>query len=135
MRDERGAATVFAVALIVVLIGLLVVWSGVAAVVLTLWRRFRMAVTIADLAVATNCGQIKTGAPARSDRVAKYNQLLRIEEELDDAAEEPAEDEDGNENGSRGRKDDPAAAETGRKRRPSVPSWDDVMFGAGRPRR
>lgn len=56
-------------------------------------------------------------------------------EELDDAAEEPAEDEDGNENGSRGRKDDPAAAETGRKRRPSVPSWDDVMFGAGRPRR
>lgn len=41
---------------------------------------------IADLAVATNCGQIKTGAPARSDRVAKYNQLLRIEEELDDAA-------------------------------------------------
>ncbi|USQ75779.1 phosphopyruvate hydratase [Ornithinimicrobium cryptoxanthini] len=43
-------------------------------------------VTIADLAVATNCGQIKTGAPARSERVAKYNQLLRIEEELDDAA-------------------------------------------------
>ncbi|NJP68178.1 phosphopyruvate hydratase [Streptomyces spiramenti] len=43
-------------------------------------------VTIADLAVATNCGQIKTGAPARSDRVAKYNQLLRIEEILDDAA-------------------------------------------------
>lgn len=42
--------------------------------------------TIADLAVATNCGQIKTGAPARSERVAKYNQLLRIEEELDDAA-------------------------------------------------
>ena len=42
--------------------------------------------TIADLAVATNCGQIKTGAPARSDRVAKYNQLLRIEETLDDAA-------------------------------------------------
>lgn len=38
--------------------------------------------TIADLAVATNCGQIKTGAPARSDRVAKYNQLLRIEQEL-----------------------------------------------------
>ena len=36
-------------------------------------------VSIADLAVATNCGQIKTGAPARSDRVAKYNQLLRIE--------------------------------------------------------
>jgi enolase len=42
--------------------------------------------TIADLAVATNCGQIKTGAPARSERIAKYNQLLRIEEELDDAA-------------------------------------------------
>jgi enolase len=42
--------------------------------------------TIADLAVATNCGQIKTGAPARSDRVAKYNQLLRIEEELGQAA-------------------------------------------------
>ena len=39
--------------------------------------------TIADIAVATNAGQIKTGAPARSDRVAKYNQLLRIEEELD----------------------------------------------------
>ena len=39
-------------------------------------------VTIADLAVATGCGQIKTGAPSRSDRVAKYNQLLRIEEEL-----------------------------------------------------
>jgi enolase len=43
--------------------------------------------TIADLAVATNCGQIKAGAPARSDRVAKYNQLLRIEEELGEAAE------------------------------------------------
>ena len=42
--------------------------------------------TIADLAVATNCGQIKTGAPARSERVAKYNQLLRIEESLGDAA-------------------------------------------------
>ncbi len=42
--------------------------------------------TIADIAVATNAGQIKTGAPARSDRVAKYNQLLRIEEELGDAA-------------------------------------------------
>ncbi|QWC84230.1 phosphopyruvate hydratase [Nocardioidaceae bacterium] len=42
--------------------------------------------TIADLAVATNCGQIKTGAPARSERVAKYNQLLRIESLLDDAA-------------------------------------------------
>ncbi len=44
-------------------------------------------VTISDLAVATNCGQIKTGAPARSDRVAKYNQLLRIEKELGQAAE------------------------------------------------
>jgi enolase len=42
--------------------------------------------TIADLAVATSCGQIKTGAPARSDRVAKYNQLLRIEDDLDGAA-------------------------------------------------
>jgi enolase len=42
--------------------------------------------TIADLAVATNCGQIKTGAPARTDRVAKYNQLLRIEEDLAEAA-------------------------------------------------
>ncbi|MDH3680966.1 MAG: phosphopyruvate hydratase [Acidimicrobiia bacterium] len=45
--------------------------------------------TISDLAVATNCGQIKTGAPARSDRVAKYNQLLRIEEDLGDAARYP----------------------------------------------
>src|SRR3954453_19782041 len=43
-------------------------------------------VSIADLAVATNCGQIKTGAPARSDRVAKYNQLLRIESDLGEAA-------------------------------------------------
>jgi enolase len=43
-------------------------------------------VSIADLAVATNCGQIKTGAPARSDRVAKYNQLLRIEHDLGEAA-------------------------------------------------
>ncbi|MEC7352233.1 MAG: phosphopyruvate hydratase, partial [Planctomycetota bacterium] len=42
--------------------------------------------TIADLAVATNCGQIKTGAPCRSDRTAKYNQLLRIAEDLGDAA-------------------------------------------------
>jgi enolase len=42
--------------------------------------------TIADLAVATNCGQIKTGSLARSDRLAKYNQLLRIEDELGDAA-------------------------------------------------
>ncbi len=45
--------------------------------------------TIADLAVATNCGQIKAGAPARSDRVAKYNRLLRIEEMLGDTAEYP----------------------------------------------
>jgi len=45
--------------------------------------------TIADLAVATNCGQIKTGAPARSDRVAKYNQLLRIEEDLGESAAFP----------------------------------------------
>jgi enolase len=45
--------------------------------------------TIADLAVATNCGQIKTGAPSRTDRVAKYNQLVRIEEELGDAARYP----------------------------------------------
>jgi len=45
--------------------------------------------TIADIVVAANAGQIKTGAPARTDRVAKYNQLLRIEEELDDAAEYP----------------------------------------------
>jgi enolase len=43
--------------------------------------------TISDLAVALNTGQIKTGAPARSDRVAKYNQLLRIEEELGNMAE------------------------------------------------
>jgi enolase len=42
--------------------------------------------TIADLAVATNCGQIKTGSLSRSDRLAKYNQLIRIEEELDTAA-------------------------------------------------
>ena len=46
-------------------------------------------VTIADLAVATGCGQIKTGAPSRSDRVAKYNQLLRIEEQLGSAARYP----------------------------------------------
>ena len=45
--------------------------------------------TIADLAVATGCGQIKTGAPSRSDRVAKYNQLLRIEEALGGDAEFP----------------------------------------------
>jgi enolase len=46
-------------------------------------------VTIADLAVATGCGQIKTGAPSRSDRVAKYNQLLRIEEQLGERAQFP----------------------------------------------
>jgi enolase len=45
--------------------------------------------TISDLAVALNAGQIKTGAPARSDRVAKFNQLLRIEEDLADAAVYP----------------------------------------------
>ena len=45
--------------------------------------------TIADLAVATNSGQIKTGAPARSERTAKYNRLLRIEEELGPAAVYP----------------------------------------------
>jgi len=45
--------------------------------------------TLADVAVAVNAGQIKTGAPARSDRVAKYNQLLRIEEELFESAEYP----------------------------------------------
>lgn len=49
-------------------------------------------VTIADLAVAVNAGQIKTGAPARSERVAKYNQLLRIEEELEDRATYPGQD-------------------------------------------
>jgi enolase len=43
--------------------------------------------TIVDIAVATNAGQIKTGAPARTDRVAKYNQLLRIEEELGEVAQ------------------------------------------------
>lgn len=48
--------------------------------------------TIADLAVATNAGQIKTGAPARSDRVAKYNQLIRIEEELGDSSVYPGMD-------------------------------------------
>ena len=45
--------------------------------------------TIADLSVALNCGQIKTGAPSRSERVAKYNQLLRIEEELGEASVYP----------------------------------------------
>ena len=46
--------------------------------------------TIADIAVGTNAGQIKTGSLSRSDRMAKYNQLLRIEEELDDIAVYPA---------------------------------------------
>ena len=46
-------------------------------------------VTIADIVVAMNAGQIKTGAPSRTDRVAKYNQLLRIEEELGDQAQYP----------------------------------------------
>jgi enolase len=45
--------------------------------------------TIADIAVATNCGQIKTGSLARSDRTAKYNQLIRIEEQLGAAARYP----------------------------------------------
>ena len=58
--------------------------------------------TIADLAVATNCGQIKTGAPARSDRVAKYNQLLRIEERLGDAARYPGRSALANERRRRG---------------------------------
>ena len=48
--------------------------------------------TIADISVAVNAGQIKTGAPSRTDRVAKYNQLLRIEEELFDAAQYPGKD-------------------------------------------
>ena len=48
--------------------------------------------TIADLAVATNCGQIKTGSLARSDRTAKYNQLLRIEQELGPQAKYPGKD-------------------------------------------
>jgi enolase len=48
--------------------------------------------TIADLAVALNCGQIKTGSASRSDRMAKYNQLLRIEEELGEAAYYPGKD-------------------------------------------
>ena len=49
----------------------------------------RSGATLADLAVALGTGQIKTGAPARSDRVAKYNQLLRIEEELGERAKYP----------------------------------------------
>ena len=51
--------------------------------------------TIADLAVALSCGQIKTGSLARSDRTAKYNQLLRIEEELGDAARYPGRGDEG----------------------------------------
>jgi enolase len=46
--------------------------------------------TIADLAVALNCGQIKTGSASRTDRIAKYNQLIRIEEQLGDTAVFPA---------------------------------------------
>jgi enolase len=49
-------------------------------------RRDTEDATIADLAVATNCGQIKTGSLSRSDRLAKYNQLIRIEEDLGDNA-------------------------------------------------
>ena len=48
--------------------------------------------TIADISVAVNAGQIKTGAPSRTDRVAKYNQLLRIEDELFDVAQYPGKD-------------------------------------------
>ena len=48
--------------------------------------------TIADISVAVNAGQIKTGAPSRTDRVAKYNQLLRIEEELFDVAQYPGQE-------------------------------------------
>ena len=48
--------------------------------------------TIADIVVAVNAGQIKTGAPSRSDRVAKYNQLIRIEEELEECASYPGMD-------------------------------------------
>ena len=59
-------------------------WSG-----RRLHRCLKVARTIADLAVATNCMQIKTGSLSRSDRMAKYNQLLRIEEELGDAAYYP----------------------------------------------
>jgi enolase len=65
-------------------------WAGWQALTAALGDSHRSGetedTTIADLAVAVNCGQIKTGAPARSERVAKYNQLLRIEELLDDAA-------------------------------------------------
>ena len=73
--------------------------------------------TIADLAVATDCGQIKTGAPARSERVAKYNQLLRIEEELDDAARYAG------------------AAAFPRLRRPEPPAMSSDPRTAGRVRR
>ena len=48
--------------------------------------------TIADISIAVNAGQIKTGAPSRTDRVAKYNQLLRIEDELFDVAQYPGKD-------------------------------------------
>ena len=69
--------------------------------------------TIADLAVATGCGQIKAGAPARSDRVAKYNQLLRIEEDLGESASYP-----GARPSRRGRADEPAPGP--RSRRPDA---------------
>ena len=67
--------------------------------------------TIADLVVAVNAGQIKTGAPARSDRVAKYNQLLRIEEDLGESAELPR---------------------TGRAGGRGVPAWRRLAAGPGR---
>ena len=63
-------------------------WAGYTAIVSHRSGETEDA-TIADIAVALNAGQIKTGAPSRTDRVAKYNQLLRIEEELDDVAQYP----------------------------------------------
>ena len=75
--------------------------------------------TIADLAVATGVGQIKTGAPSRSDRVAKYNQLLRIEEELGDAAVYPGLDAFGVASAQAFARQDPPAGRTptaGRRR-------------------
>ena len=62
--------------------------------------------TIADLAVAVNCGQIKSGAPARTDRTAKYNQLLRIEQDLGDAARYAADDPYGRSVSPEGEDDD-----------------------------
>ena len=76
--------------------------------------------TIADLAVATGCGQIKTGAPSRSDRVAKYNQLLRIEEALGGDAEFPAVSGDAS----------PDVAE----HRPQLPAGGGKCFPKGRSR-